>query len=47
MRRHGRRRRRARQVAEGAAEVTDALGIVWTVVTFPFRVLRAVLDALT
>ncbi|PRY11549.1 hypothetical protein CLV37_113173 [Kineococcus rhizosphaerae] len=35
------------RVVEGAAEVTDAAGLVWTVVTFPFRVLKAVLDVFT
>ncbi|WP_432544357.1 hypothetical protein [Kineococcus sp. SYSU DK002] len=47
MGRRGRARRRAGKAVEGVAEVTDAAGVVWTVVTFPFRVLRAILDALT
>ena len=43
--RRTRRRRRevAGEVAEGAADVVDAASLVWAVVSFPFRVLGAVL----
>lgn len=44
--RRRRRRDRAVEVAEGAADVVDLFSLVWTVVKLPFKVVTAVLDVL-
>lgn len=37
-----RRRRRARDLVEGAFELADLGSLLWQVVTIPFKVLRAI-----